>query len=214
MEPTYQQPILGRAQNIRDPEDPRQSGGKSTLFIIGGIILVIVIIALVYAATQHSVNQQVGTMTGPSANIPLNQIPADQGSSASGVGGAAGASTASTTVAGATEMVATPVTITGLDVVNLQTFPYKVQAHITGTMPDGCSTASASIAGTGKTFTITVVAAKAKDAMCTQVITPYDATIDVPVASLAAGKYTVKLGKIIKSFTLAQDNQVQYSGDK
>jgi hypothetical protein len=57
-------------------------------------------------------------------------------------------------------------------------------------------------------------AAHPKDAVCTQVVTSQETVIDIPVSGLAAGTYSVALGKITKTFKLLADNEIQFSSDK
>ncbi len=183
MEPTYEQRPEG--------------SGKKTLLIIGGIILVVMIIALVYGATQKTIKNS--DTTGSNVPVTNQPAPSTQGSG---------------TVMGAERVAVTP-TITGLDVVNLETFPYKVQARVKGTVPEGCAAFDTpTVAQSGKTFTISVTASKPKDAVCTQAVTQQEAVVDVPVAGLSAGTYTVKTGKYSKTFKLSSDNSVQYTSDK
>lgn len=179
--------------------DQGESNGKKTLWIIGGVILVVMIIGIVYGATQKSLKK------ATDAENTADSVQLNTAGSNTGANGA---------VLGASEMVETPVELTGLTVVNLQTFPQKVQAQIKGNLADACSTAKTDVNLVGKKFTITVTATKAKDAVCATVITPYEAVVDLPVAGATAGKYTVVLGKMTKTFTLAADNEIQYSSDK
>lgn len=171
----------------------QEEGGKKTLWIIGGIILVVAIIAVVYGATQKTLKKNTDTNTDGS--VTMNED--------------------GTTVLGADRVVVSGSTVTAMDVVNLQTFPYKVQARIKGTVPDSCSTFDTpKVTSSGKTFTITVTASHPKDAVCAQVVTDREVVIDLPVAGLAAGTYTVKVGATTKTFTLATNNTIEYSGDK
>lgn len=101
-----------------------------------------------------------------------------------------------------------------LTVTSLETFPYKVQAQVSFDLPNSCSTAASSVTQSGKVFTVNVTASQPKDAMCAQVITPAVLTVDIPVAGLAAGTYTVDYEDMTKTFTLAQNNQIEYSSDK
>lgn len=167
----------------------------SMTWIIGGIVVVVAIIVGIYFLTQKSVN-----------NLPNNETETVD------------LNTTGTTPAGSSALPEDRVSVNaemkGLDVVNLQTFPYKVQAKVSVDLPNSCSTAAGSVTQSGKVFTVTTTASQPKDAMCAQVITPATITVDVPVAGLAAGTYTVKYGTFTKTFTLAQSNNVEYSSDK
>ena len=181
-----------------DNDEP--SNGKKTLWIVGGIILAVMIIALIYGATQKS-------LRNPGAPETSKATPAATGSGS--------ATTPGSSVLGADERVQVIPTIKGLEVVNLQTYPYKVQASVSGTVPEGCSTLDTpTVTLSGKVFTISATASRPKDAMCTEVVTPQSAVVDIPVDGLSPGKYGVKIGKITKTFTLLEPSTIQPSGDK
>ena len=157
---------------------------------IAALVIVVIIIVIIYAATRNSTKNP--PMTTDNQDLPAMN----------------------TDVLGAdrTSVNATPA---GLEVTNLQTFPYKVQAQVKSTVPNSCSTAIGDVAQSGNVFTVTVTASQPKDSVCAQVITPVTTTVTVPVAGLAAGTYTVKYGTFSKTFTLAQNNSVDYmTGDK
>lgn len=186
------------------PSSPMTTPPKSRagLWIIVGIIIVIGIVALVYIATQKSLQP---ANLNPNDNVPINQQPQSQ-------------MPAYTPTAPTTPPVA-PVSvtpkITGLDVINLQTFPYQVQIRVKGTVPDTCAQFDVpSIVQKGKVFTVTVTASESGAGPCTNVVTSQNVLADLPVSGLAAGTYTVKLGKITKTFTLASNNSIDYTGDK
>lgn len=184
--------------------DQNESNGKKTLWIIGGIILVVMIIAIVYGATQKSLNKadvQADTVASETVRTP-NQTGAIKNSGTS-------------SVLGDVETIELPVGITSLDVVNLQTFPQKVQARIGYSLSGNCAVLDTpAVTGSGKVFTVVLTSRAPKDAPCTKNIVPGDIVIDIPVEGLAAGKYSVKVGKSTKTFALVADNKIQYSGDK
>lgn len=171
-------------------ENPEQNG-KKTLWIIGGIILVIMLVGIVYGATQRNLKK---TDT-PDGAVPVNQTPAQQ-------------------VLSRETAEQTPATIDTMTLANLGTFPYRVQAKITGEMSDGCSQPDVVFTQSGKTFTADVVGLKEIDTMCTMVMTPFETVVDVPVSGLTAGTYMVKLGNLSKTFTLVAENKIQFIGDK
>jgi heme/copper-type cytochrome/quinol oxidase subunit 2 len=172
------------------PNEPKSKAGLWTAI---GIVVVIVIIALIYFATQKTIKNDANIQNDPITNAPI---------------------TGTTTVAGAERIAVTP-SISALEINNLQTFPYKVQARVKANLPDACSDLDTpTVARSGNTFTITATASKVKDAVCAQVITPKEIVVDLPVAGLSAGKYAVKLGTITKTFTLASDNTIEYTSDK
>ncbi len=109
---------------------------------------------------------------------------------------------------------AVTVSPTALTVINSGTFPYKVQAKASFDLPNSCSTATSNVSQSGKVFTVTVSATQPTGAMCAQVMTPTTLTVDIPVAGLSAGTYTVNYAGLTKTFTLAQNNQVDFVSDK
>ncbi len=174
-----------------------QLGKKQIFWIIGGVIIVIMIIGIVYSSTQKTLkNTDSGSVENSLEKKDVIDLKNGE-------------------VKGVVEMVDVPVTVTGLDIVNLQTFPQRVQARIKGTVPDGCSLfTSPMITRIGNTFTISLTGTHPKDSVCTQVITPQETVIDIPVEGLPAGIYTATIGKITKTFKLVADNEIQFSSDK
>lgn len=179
--------------------DNQESGSKKTLWIIGGIVLVIMVVGLVYGATQKTIKNS-GGVQAPSASLNAPSINST-GSDA--------------LVLGTSETIETPVSITGMDVVNLQTFPQKVQARVMYTLQGKCSVLDTpTVSHSGKIFTISLTARAAKDTSCEPTAVSGNVVIDIPVADLLAGTYSVKIAKFTKSFIFKQDNQVQYTSDK
>ena len=182
--------------------DQQESNGKKTLWIIGGIILVVMIIALVYGATQKSLKN--ATQNADDEQVQLTS----DGTTSSTVKG-------SNTTVPLEDLIELPVAITKLEVVNLETFPQKVQAHVTYGLSGDCAVADApNVSASGKVFTITMTSHAKKNAPCTKNIVSGDTVIDLPVEGLPAGTYTVKAAKISKTFKLSADNEIQFSGDK
>lgn len=180
--------------NQSRPMQPNEPKSKAGIWTAIGIIVVIAIIILIYFATQKNIKNEADLQNDSITNAPLQ--------STGGV------------VSGVERTSVTP-SISALEINNLQTFPYKVQARVKANLPDACSDLDKpTVALSAKTFTITATASKVKDAMCTQMITPKEIVVDLPVAGLSAGKYTVKLGTITKTFTLASDNTIEYTSDK
>lgn len=172
----------------------RRDGTRGALPVIIGMIIVVAIILGIYALTRHAARQD---------GLP----------DAVGLDNRQGAMAADGTYLGA-GTVATLASVTGLDIVNLQTFPYQIQARVTVALPDGCSTPTTHIARSENVFTVTVAASRRSDQACTAMPTSSRLTLDVPVAGLSAGTYTVKAGDLSQTFTLAQDNRVEYTNDK
>jgi inhibitor of cysteine peptidase len=83
----------------------------------------------------------------------------------------------------------------------------RVQVVARGNLPDGCTKVTdISQKRDGNTFTVTLGTFRAPNVMCIQVITPFIQTVDLNVAGLKAGTYTVNVDGVSKQFTLSADN--------
>jgi hypothetical protein len=112
-------------------------------------------------------------------------------------------------------MVAYPVYVNKLDVVNLESFPERVQARVAYDLANGCAVLDTpTITKSGNTFTVALTSRAEKDANCTQALIPGDIVIEIPVEGLPAGNYTVKVGSATKTFSLSAENKTQYYSDK
>lgn len=187
--------------------EERVGNGKKMIWIIGGIILVIMVVGLVYGATQRSLKQ--ADQEADSDTVTINQSgPTSTNGTVKPVAPAANEPLAA-------NMVSYPVTVTKLDVVNLESFPERVQARVAYELANGCAVLDTpTITKTGNAFTITMSSRGEKDANCTQALVPGEIVIEVPVEGLPAGKYSVKVGTTTKSFTLSAENKTQYYSDK
>lgn len=97
--------------------------------------------------------------------------------------------------------------VESLDIKILESFPVQVQVTIKGTVSDACTTAGPIEQGRdGNTFLITVGATRPADAMCAQVITPFEQSIALDVAGLKAGTYAVEANGVTETFQLTADN--------
>lgn len=182
------------------------NNGKKTLWIIGGIILVIMIVGVVYGATQRSLKK------ADQAIDDSVRVTQSGGTSSNGV---VRPVTPSSNDPVPENMVAVAVTVSKLDVVNLESFPQRVQARVGYQLANGCAVLDTpTITKTGSTFTIALSSRAEKDKVCTQALVPGEVVIEVPVEGLAAGKYSVKVGTTTKTFTLQADNEVQFYSDK
>lgn len=90
-----------------------------------------------------------------------------------------------------------------LDVRILESFPVQVHVVLTGYLPDGCTTINATEAvQEGTTFRIRLTTTRPADAICTQAITPFEETVALDVAGLAAGTYQVAANDLAVGFDL------------
>ena len=97
--------------------------------------------------------------------------------------------------------------IDSLEILILESFPVQVNAVLTGSLPDSCTSLGATeITMEGNTFTITVETNRPSDAVCAQVVENFEQSVSLDVLGLPAGDYTVVAGGQTASFNLAVDN--------
>ena len=86
----------------------------------------------------------------------------------------------------------------------LESFPVQVNAIARGQFPDsGCTTiAGASQSRSGNTFTVTLTTKTDPNALCSQVITPFEYPISLDVSSLLPAQYIVNVNGVETSFEL------------
>jgi hypothetical protein len=93
--------------------------------------------------------------------------------------------------------------------VNILGTPPSVRAQVVarGHLSDGCTKITdVGQKRDGNTFTVTLGTFRAPNVLCIQVITPFIQTVDLNVAGLKAGTYTVTVDGASKQFTLTADN--------
>ncbi len=93
--------------------------------------------------------------------------------------------------------------------INILGTPPSVRAQVVarGNLSDGCTKITdVGQKRDGNTFTVTLGTFRAPNVMCIQVITPFIQTVDLNVAGLKAGTYTVTVDGASKQFTLNADN--------
>src|SRR5574341_967370 len=97
--------------------------------------------------------------------------------------------------------------IRSIDVLILESFPVQVQVNIQGDLPDACTTiAEITSSRAGNTFTVKVITQRPTDAMCAQVLVPFQQNVALDVYGLPAGEYTVVVYDKTATFTLTSDN--------
>ena len=86
----------------------------------------------------------------------------------------------------------------------LESFPVQVNAIVRGQLPDaGCTTlAGVNQSRSGNTFTVTLTTKVDPNAMCSQVITPFEYVIPLDVSSLLPAEYIVNVNGVEASFEL------------
>jgi hypothetical protein len=86
----------------------------------------------------------------------------------------------------------------------LESFPVQANAIARGQLPDaGCTTiAGVNQSRSGNTFTVTLTTKFDPNAMCSQVITPFEYVIPLDVSSLLPAQYIVNVNGVEASFEL------------
>ena len=93
----------------------------------------------------------------------------------------------------------------------LESFPIQVNAIARGQLPDaGCTTiASVSQSRSGNTFNVTLTTTIDPNALCSQVITPFEYAIPLDVSSLLPAQYIVNVNGVEASFDLPNTQPTQ-----
>lgn len=101
-----------------------------------------------------------------------------------------------------------------IDVMLLESFPVQAQALVRGNLADGCTVITdAAVRREGTTFIIDMRTTRQGD-MCTQALVPFERSVALPVAGLAAGTYTVQSGQARGVFTMQVNNTPVFESDK
>jgi len=134
--------------------------------------------------------------TKPNVNItPSNVVPVDNATGSQGTGGIVykyGTATVET-----------------IQVLMLESFPVQVKVVATGYLPDSCTDINEiKTEKKENSFNINITTKRPKDAVCAQVIVPFNETIPLDVKGLKAGNYSVNVNEIKESFELAVDNML------
>lgn len=90
----------------------------------------------------------------------------------------------------------------------MESFPLQVSVDLTGDLPDGCTKIrNIDSSREGDVFTIDITTQKPNGQdVCTQVLTPFEETVELDVQGLPAGEYTVVAGDLTRTFILETDN--------
>lgn len=98
--------------------------------------------------------------------------------------------------------------IDSVEVLIRESFPVQVSVVVRGNLSDAC-TRVGEIATTrdGNTFNIDITTTRPADAVCAEVLTPFEQNIDLDVRGLKKGTYTVNVNGLTQTFELAADNE-------
>ncbi|RZN42917.1 MAG: hypothetical protein EF813_00940 [Methanosarcinales archaeon] len=94
-----------------------------------------------------------------------------------------------------------------VEIMLLESFPVRINVVARGEHSDSCTKVNKiTTRREENTFVVTINTARPADAMCAQVITPYEEVVTLDVVGLKAGVYTVKVNGIQDTFELQIDN--------
>lgn len=98
--------------------------------------------------------------------------------------------------------------VEGLELVFLESFPLQAQVILMGYTPDGCtSLEEISVERQEATFELTLITKRiVGDVACTEALVPFVERVDLDIAGLEAGTYTVIAQEQQTTFTLEVDN--------
>lgn len=107
-------------------------------------------------------------------------------------------------------------TVESLEILLLESFPLQAQAIVSGYTPDGCTEIDEiTVERDQQEFVIDVIIHRpASDVSCTQALVPFEETVDLDIAGLEAGTYTVIAQDQEATFTLEVDNVLSRQIDK
>jgi len=95
-------------------------------------------------------------------------------------------------------------------IIILESFPVQVNVVVYGELTDSCTEiGNIRTKREPTTFIITVSTTRPADAVCAQVIIPFEKVIPLDVVGLKAGVYTVRVNGVTDTFELQADNIVQ-----
>lgn len=98
-------------------------------------------------------------------------------------------------------------TVEDIEIIELESFPVQINVIAKGYLPDGCTRIhTIEKDRQGNTFFVTITTIRPADAVCTQVIVPFQETIPLDVHGLKAGTYNVSVNGVTGTFTMAVDN--------
>ena len=97
--------------------------------------------------------------------------------------------------------------VDSVEVLILESFPVQVKVNVKGSLADACTTVGdVTTTRDGNTFNVKITTTRPADAMCAQVITPFEENITLDVKGLQKGTYTVDVNGVTETFELAADN--------
>lgn len=100
-----------------------------------------------------------------------------------------------------------------VETVILESFPVQVNVVVYGEFPDSCTeVGKITVTREGSIFFVKMNTRRPADAVCAQVITPFERVIPLDVVGLKKGIYTVNVNSVRGTFELQTDNVLQNVG--
>jgi len=97
--------------------------------------------------------------------------------------------------------------VNDIEIMLLESFPVQVNVVARGEHPDSCTEVEkVTTRREGNIFLITITTSRPADAICAQVITPFEEVIALDAVGLKAGVYTVDVNGARDAFVLQTDN--------
>jgi len=97
--------------------------------------------------------------------------------------------------------------VNNINIMLLESFPVQVNVVARGLHSDSCTKVDKiTTRQEENTFFVTITASRPTDAMCAQVITPFEEIIELDVVGSKAGVYTVDVNGVRDTFELETDN--------
>ncbi len=113
------------------------------------------------------------------------------------------------------DLTVQPALVESVSIAVLESFPVQVQVTASGSLRNGCEEIYDVLASRSEdVYTVTMNAAAPKDAVCTQVLRPFEETFALDVAGLPAGTYTVNVNGVTETFVLEVDNVLDYESSR
>lgn len=98
-------------------------------------------------------------------------------------------------------------TVEKIDLLELESFPVKINAGLSGYLSDGCTEIErVEQERSENVFELKVITRRPKDAICTMQLAPFEESVPLDVYGLPAGEYVVRVGDVETAFTLNADN--------
>jgi hypothetical protein len=108
---------------------------------------------------------------------------------------------------GTPEFIPGQAQVDSLEVLILNAVPVQVQVVVRGTLPDGCTSIDAvSITRRENEFRGLITTTRPAEAVCTEIVLPFERVVPLEVDGLPAGEYAVIINQGAATFRLEKDN--------